>query len=182
MNAEGWLMSKIRISDKAADSITNFCVNIVYFAAIIGILYAAAPVHELFHFLPCKLTGLSPEMSYFGVNCDGIAEKSTIVQFVYFMGPYLFYTSLLLFLFFNAKKHAFLRYLIPLPMFDMMINYISALGGDGDFIFLIGNTGKATFVIAMLLVVSMVFLTWLSYVKYRIYSFEGIVKKLNRRR
>lgn len=157
----------------------NIVFNIVFYTLIILVVYYGAPLHETFHYLPCKAVGLNPNMTYFQVNCNGIAEKSHLIQFFYFMGPYLFYLVVLIVLYLLSSKNNYLKYLIPKPFFDVLYNYISSLN-QSDFRFLLQNTfpDKIPFIFAMLLVAIILLMTIKAYFKYRIFSFSHIINKM----
>ena len=157
----------------------NICLNIAFYGLIAIIVYYGSPLHESFHYIPCKLTGLSPEMSYFSLHCDGIAEKNHIIQFFYFMGPYISYTIMLMLLYFLSAKYKYLKYLMPFPVFDIIYNYMSSPHAS-DFRYLLQNTypNMIPFIVSILLVIFISIITVRAYFKYKIYSFGDLIKNL----
>ncbi len=151
--------------------------NISFIFLIFLIVRFGAPFHELFHYVPCKLAGLNPDFHYFNVMCNGIAEKNYFIQFFYFIGPYIAYLIILIALFFAAQKYSYLKYLIPIPVFDAIFNYFASIN-QSDFIFLMINTKRDVFpfIFSMLLLSGILVITLLAYKKYRIYAFEEFMK------
>ena len=166
------------MKEKTMTFLMNILLNIILYAFVVIIVYCVAPLHEIFHYVPCKLLGLSPEMSYFSVQCNGINDKNPTSQFFYFMGPYIFYSIILITLYFLSHKHPYLRYLIPIPIFDVIFNYLYSLHGS-DFTFLLQNTypNRIPFIISMIIVIMISVITIKAYFKYQIYSFTEIIKK-----
>jgi len=156
----------------------NILLNIGFYCLIFLIVYYGSPVHELFHYIPCKLAGLSPQMSYFQVNCSGIEYMNHAVQFFYFIGPYIFDSILLIIFIILANKYNYVKYLIPIPILDILVNYFLSLQ-KSDFSSLIINTApdRIPFIISMILVALMASLTGIAYLRYRIYEFDGIIRK-----
>jgi len=156
----------------------NIWLNIGFYALILAIVYYGSPIHEAFHYIPCKLAGLSPQMSYFEVSCNGIGYMNHAIQFFYFMGPYIFESILLIILFIVANRYHYAKYLIPIPMVDILVNYFLTLQ-NYDFGRLIINThpDQIPGILSIILVASMAMLTGIAYLRYRIYSFTEIIKK-----
>ena len=152
-------------------------LNVLYLIALSGIAlllaYSLSPLHEAFHEIPCKAAGIYPEVSYFGVNCPGIFEKSDLIQFFYFMGPYLFYFFTLLIGYLYEKKSKFIKYLLLIPIFDVLYNYFSTLNAS-DFSFLLKNTlpNKVPFIIAMLIVLCIAAFTCFLIFKMKLWSYD----------
>ena len=153
---------------------------VLYLLILLGIVYLLvrllAPIHETFHALPCKIAGISPAFSYFRVDCPGIAEKSYFMQFFYFMGPYIFYFILALLGYFYSRRYKIIKYLLLIPLFDILFNYIYTLRRMSDFYFLLVNTNVTLFVVGMLVVLFITGLIFLVILPARIWSyntFEG---------
>lgn len=166
------------MKEKTKVILMNILLNIIFYGLLIIIAYYSTPLHEIFHYLPCKFASLSPEMSRFQVICNGIAEKSNTIQFFYFIGPYIFYSFIIIVLYRLSNKYFYIKYLIPIPIFDVVFNYMSSLH-ESDFGFLIQNTrpSKIPFIISMVLVILVLIVTIRAYFKYRIFSFTEIIKK-----
>ena len=163
---------------KTTEIFMNIIFNIGFYFLILIVTYYTSPIHETFHYIPCKIFGLSPEISYFQVLCNRIDKRNHIEQFFYFMGPYIFYSILIVVLYILSSKYDFIKYFIPIPIFDIIFNYVSALK-DSDFKSLLLNTypNRLPFVISMILVALISILTIRAYYKYRIYSFKKLVQK-----
>lgn len=155
---------------------------IILLVFVIGLAtYVLAPVHELFHFMPCKLAGFNPVMSYFKVGCDGISGVSNLWQFVYFMGPYLFYTAVLLAGYSLIGKHKSIKYLLLIPSFDIILNYILSLNSS-DFSSLLKNTypNLVPFLTAIALAIFvMLFTSFLIIKKYRLWSVANFFEDMD---
>ena len=155
----------------------NISLNVTYYCLIIILTYFLSPIHEVFHYIPCKAIGLTPDMSYFRVDCFRIETKSLLYQFLFFMGPYLFEGIILVVLFKLADGNNYWKYAIPLPAFDLLSNYISIINRS-DFKSLIQNTypSKIPFYASMALVSILLLITARAYYKYRIYSFNFLIR------
>ena len=165
------------MNEKIGILLWNFLLCIAFYSIIFLIVFYGAPVHETFHYLPCKMAGLSPQISHFEVACEGIADKSHAMQFLFFMAPYIFDLTILIILYLLSSRYNYLKYLIPIPIFDTIYNYLSSLN-QSDFSFLLRNTypDMVPFTISMLIALFMLLIAVSAYFKYSI-SFTGIIKR-----
>jgi len=158
-------------------------INYIYLSLVLGVVIVIAPIHELFHVIPCELSGLNSEISYFGVTCEGIDSKPALIQFFYFIGPYIFYAFVLIGLYYLAKKKDFVKYFISIPAMDILFNYFSTLKPDGSDFFYLANSLKPNFVpfiIAIVLVCFVVGVTISAYRKFKIYDFNFLIGNIKR--
>jgi len=156
--------------------LTDFFGSVVLASIILILTYYLSPLHELFHALPCKLVGLSPQLSYFETICYGIQNKSHLIQFFYFMGPYIVYSILLIIGYFYAKKHFLVRYLLLIPSFDIIYNFFLSPHGS-DFLFLSKNTypNLIPFWISMAIGTFVVFFSAHIVFKFKMWKFKDMV-------
>jgi len=160
-------------------------LNVSYVILLIFVVglatYVLAPIHELFHAIPCKLFGFHPIISYFNVNCEGISEVSHLRQFIYFMGPYMFYTIVLLIGYLLIQKHRIVKYLLLIPSFDIILNYLESLESS-DFSSLLRNTypDLVPFLTAIALaLIVMLFTSFFIIKKFRMWSVANFFKDMN---
>lgn len=130
-------------------------------------------MHETNHSLICLMSGLEPIQNRFEVSCEGIEKSSQVIQFFFFMMPYFFSFMLLLIILFNYNKLKFVKYFVLIPILDVIINYLMSLD-KSDFKFLLQNTypNLIPFYISIVLVLSLVFLTFFIIKKTKLFSFK----------
>ena len=160
-------------------------LNMSYIILLVFVLglatYFLVPVNELFHYIPCRLAGIDPVVSYFGVGCEGISGFSKLWQFVYFMGPYFFSASALLIGYLWINSHKVVKYLLLIPAFDIMLNYVMSLNSS-DFSSLLANTypDLIPFLTAMALAIFvMLFTSFFVIKKHRLWSINTFLEDLN---
>lgn len=158
--------------------------NIVYFGALIlfstFVGYLAIPLHEGLHSLPCLAYGLSPEIRFSSVTCEGIQNISVLGRFFYYMMPYIWWFVFLIAMWFLHKKVRVLKYFLLVPFMDVIMNYIGALR-ESDFKFLAQHTSPnlIPFGVSMILVMVVVLLTLTLIEKTRIYHFSVLKEDFN---
>ena len=153
-------------------------LNIVFWPLIVMILYYISPVHETFHYLPCKAAGLSPTINYFNVTCDGIQEKTDTTKFFYYMGPYIFDFILIILFSAIAIRYKYWKYAIPLPALDILVNYALSPGG-ADFLFFLRSTQPnfGPFNISVIMVGVALLITGIMIFELKVYAFDEIIQK-----
>ena len=156
-------------------------MNVFGIITLVGIAfivtYFLSPLHEAFHYIPCKLSGLSSEFSIFRVSCAGIENKSPITQFFFFISPYIFYSILFIAVYLLQKRHYWLKYFLLIPFFDIAFNFLRAPKGS-DFFFLAVNTSFVYFIIATALATSIMASTIHLFFKLRMWDFGEKLGKL----
>ncbi|MDP6548345.1 MAG: hypothetical protein QF917_05330 [Candidatus Woesearchaeota archaeon] len=132
-------------------------LNTFYIFVLLGISFLASfylyiPIHETVHSTVCLINGLEPVQERFVSECKGIENASYFGQFFFFMMPYIFSVILLLIIRFTYKKLKFVKFLIFIPIMDIMINYYLSTKQISDFTFLLANTNELLFSFGIVIV------------------------------
>jgi hypothetical protein len=158
--------------------VENVLANVVFYCMLLILGVLIAPVHELFHAIPCMLAGEVPIMRWAAVNCNGIFDRGPVVLFFYFMGPYMFFFLVLIGLYFLAKRWKTFKWLIPIPVLEILINFFSS-PQKSDFSDLLFLTfpNVIPFMLGIVLVIATILLTVKAYREHRILDLRGIIEK-----
>lgn len=156
----------------------NLMLNSCYIIALLGISFLItyflySPIHEANHSLICLINGLEPIQERFASECRGIEKASYLAQFFFFMMPYVFSIILLLIIKFAYKKLRFAKFLIFIPVTDILVNYFSSMTRS-DFSMLLVNTNIFLFALGIAIVVVTIELTLHLAKKTQVLSFKRI--------
>ena len=94
-------------------------------------------VHEFMHAIPCWLSGNIAQISFCNIMCGGIEKENYFVQFLFFMGPYIFWLIIIGLI--SLTKNKKVKYFSLIPLTDTVINYAMSFQRT-DFISLMVNT------------------------------------------
>jgi hypothetical protein len=144
---------------------SKIILNTCYIIILVSVSFLAtyfiySPIHETIHSAVCLINGLQPVQERFATECKGIENASYLAQFFFFMAPYIFSVALLLIIKFTYNKLRFVKYLIFIPVMDVLVNYVLSknLSQFTDFTWLLVNTNEILFVVSMGIVLIALFL------------------------
>ncbi|AJF61213.1 hypothetical protein QT06_C0001G0372 [archaeon GW2011_AR15] len=157
-------------------------LNILYIVLLLCITYIvtyyATPIHEFSHALPCKMIGGEPNITWGKTDCFISGQENNISYFLFYMGPYIFYLFVIVFIYCLYKKNKYLKYFSLLPLFDIVYNYFSSLK-ISDFSLLLQHTSKSYWLFGVGIVLTSIILTYFLVYKTQLFSVTTFLKDFN---
>jgi len=152
----------------------SFVIFIIALAALL--LSATTIIHELVHALACIIYGLHPDISWRMVSCPEIGTLSSYSQTIFLIAPYIFDTLVLLITVYFINKHKIIKYLLLLPIGDILINFIQSFH-QSDFKMIYENAGTYQYIAATIFVsIVLGIAIYIALIKYKVLHFETIRK------
>lgn len=140
-------------------------IKIFILTLILFFLYAI--IHEILHFTICESIGLHGKFNInpftnpptYEVRCDGINEKSIILQFFFRTSPYIFSLLLMfiIYLFLKYEKIYFISLPLSIIIFDSM-NLFYILDRPENDLFKTLLLGKCFFILILVIISVMIIL------------------------